>query len=144
MVSRLVQQKASTLCILMYPGFFQPASGAVMPTLVKPDQLQAANALFQGSSQLLGFVGPMLGGAAIAAFGTASLGQGAAGSLGIGVAFGIAGALALTGFLEKLLFGVRPNDAATLVCASLLLISVAGAASYLPARRAADRRHDRR
>ena len=55
----------------------------------------------------------------------------------VGGALGVAGALALTRFLEKLLYGVRPNDPVTLICASLLLIAVAAAASYLPARRAA-------
>jgi MFS family permease len=70
-------------------GFFQPAAGAVMPSLVSASQLQAANALFQGSAQLLGFVGPMFAGAVIAACGTAGVGMGIPGSLGIGVAFGV-------------------------------------------------------
>jgi putative ABC transport system permease protein len=55
---------------------------------------------------------------------------------GLGVALGLAGAVALTTFLEKLLYGVRPNDPATLICAALLLSAVALFASYLPARRA--------
>ncbi|MCL5950553.1 MAG: MFS transporter [Chloroflexi bacterium] len=70
-------------------GFFQPAAGAVMPTLVGPVELQAANALYQGSSQMLGFVGPMLAGAVIAVFGTASVVMSAPGSLGVAVAFGV-------------------------------------------------------
>ncbi len=70
-------------------GFFQPAAGAVMPTLVQSGQLQTANALYQGSSQLLGFVGPMLAGAVIAAFGGASAGIGGPGSLGVAIAFGV-------------------------------------------------------
>jgi MFS family permease len=70
-------------------GFFQPAAGAVMPSLVTSAQLQPANALYQGSSQLLGFVGPMLAGAVIAAFGNASAGTGIPGSLGVAVAFGV-------------------------------------------------------
>ncbi len=70
-------------------GFFQPAAGAIMPTLVPAPQLQAANAVYQGTSQLLGFVGPLLAGGIIAAFGASTVGAGTAGSLGIAVAFGI-------------------------------------------------------
>jgi putative ABC transport system permease protein len=54
----------------------------------------------------------------------------------LGTALGLAGALALTSFLEKLLYGVRPNDPATLICAALLLGAVALLACYVPARRA--------
>lgn len=70
-------------------AFFQPAAGAMLPTLVPGDRLQPANAVYQGTTQLLGFVGPMLAGAVIAAFGSASIGEGAAGMLGIAVAFGV-------------------------------------------------------
>jgi ABC-type antimicrobial peptide transport system permease subunit len=49
---------------------------------------------------------------------------------------GLAGALALTSYLEKLLYGVRPHDPATLICAALLLGAVALLACYIPARRA--------
>jgi ABC-type antimicrobial peptide transport system permease subunit len=52
------------------------------------------------------------------------------------VAAGLAGALALTRFLESLLFGVRANDAATFACASPLLIGATLLASYIPAHRA--------
>jgi putative ABC transport system permease protein len=54
----------------------------------------------------------------------------------LGVAAGLAGALALGRFLVTLLFEVRPNDPATLAIVSALLVGVACAASYLPARRA--------
>ena len=54
----------------------------------------------------------------------------------IGVAVGIAGALALTRSLSSLLYGVRPNDPVTFILVSLILIGVALLASYLPARRA--------
>ena len=55
----------------------------------------------------------------------------------IGVAIGIAGALALTRFLSSLLYGVAPTDPVTFIAVSLILIVVALAACYIPARRAA-------
>ncbi|HET9178897.1 MAG TPA: ABC transporter permease [Terriglobia bacterium] len=55
----------------------------------------------------------------------------------IGVAIGIAGALALTRFLSSLLYGVKPTDPLTFVAVSLILIIVALLACYIPARRAA-------
>jgi putative ABC transport system permease protein len=54
----------------------------------------------------------------------------------IGVALGLAAALALTRVMEHLLFNVKANDPATFAGISLLLISVALLAAYLPARRA--------
>ena len=54
----------------------------------------------------------------------------------VGVAVGIAGALALTRFLASLLFGVKPTDPLTFTAVSLLLIVVALLACYIPARRA--------
>jgi predicted permease len=56
---------------------------------------------------------------------------------GIGIAIGLAGALALTRLLSGLLFGIDPTDPATLIAISLLLIAVASVATWLPARRAA-------
>ncbi len=53
-----------------------------------------------------------------------------------GLVFGLAGAWALTRLLASLLFRVRPNDAATFVAASLVLIAVGLLACYIPARRA--------
>jgi putative ABC transport system permease protein len=63
------------------------------------------------------------------------LGEGLALS-GAGIAIGIAGALALTRVLSKLLFGVTPTDPATFAAVALLLVAVAVTASWLPARRA--------
>ena len=54
----------------------------------------------------------------------------------IGLALGLLASLALAGLLKSLLYGVTPNDPATLGGVALLLGAVALLASYLPARRA--------
>jgi putative ABC transport system permease protein len=54
----------------------------------------------------------------------------------IGVAGGLAGAWALTRYLESLLVEVSPTDSWTLIGVSLVLLLVALFACYLPARRA--------
>ena len=54
----------------------------------------------------------------------------------VGVAIGVAGALALARFLSSLLWNVRPIDAFAFIGASLILTGVALVASYIPARRA--------
>jgi ABC-type antimicrobial peptide transport system permease subunit len=54
----------------------------------------------------------------------------------VGVALGLAGALAAARLVSKLLYGVAPTDAATLASAAVLLLLVAALASALPARRA--------
>ena len=53
-----------------------------------------------------------------------------------GAALGLAGSVALGGLLTSLLYGVAPRDPLTLFAVTLLLVGVAMAASYLPARRA--------
>ena len=55
----------------------------------------------------------------------------------IGVAAGFAASLGLTRFLASLLFEVKPGDLTTAATVALLLASVALAACYIPARRAA-------
>jgi len=54
----------------------------------------------------------------------------------IGVGLGLAGAFIVARFLASLVFGVGTYDAATFLGVALLLIAVALAASYIPARRA--------
>jgi predicted permease len=54
----------------------------------------------------------------------------------IGVAIGIAAALALTRLMSNQLFGVSAHDPLTLAAVAILLIIVAIAACYIPARRA--------
>jgi ABC-type antimicrobial peptide transport system permease subunit len=55
----------------------------------------------------------------------------------IGVAIGLAGALAVTRVMRTLLFGVSATDPLTFAALSLFLVLVAVVASYLPARSAA-------
>lgn len=55
-----------------------------------------------------------------------------------GVTLGIAGAVAVTHVLRSFLFGVTPTDFWTLALVSVLLVTVAVAASFVPARRATE------
>ncbi len=54
----------------------------------------------------------------------------------LGWAAGLAGAFALTGLMEGLLFGVPATDPLTFALVSTLLIAVAALACLIPARRA--------
>ena len=55
----------------------------------------------------------------------------------LGISLGLCAALLGTRWMESLLYGLKPNDPLTIVLATLTLLAVAGAAGYLPARRAA-------
>jgi ABC-type lipoprotein release transport system permease subunit len=55
----------------------------------------------------------------------------------LGMAAGLGGAVALTRFMQSLLFGVEPYDVATYGGVLLLVTVVVAAAAWLPARRAA-------
>ena len=55
----------------------------------------------------------------------------------IGVAIGLPAALAATRLTEGLLFELKPTDPLTIAMATLVMISIATLAGYLPARRAA-------
>jgi putative ABC transport system permease protein len=54
-----------------------------------------------------------------------------------GVGLGVAGALALTRFLQSMLYGIGSTDLLTFMTASVVLSAMALFASYIPARRAA-------
>ena len=54
----------------------------------------------------------------------------------IGTAIGLGAALALTRLMRSLLFEVTPTDWLTFVIASMVLLTVAVLACYIPARRA--------
>jgi putative ABC transport system permease protein len=55
----------------------------------------------------------------------------------VGIALGLAGALALTRLMAGLLYGVSPRDAATLLGVTAVLAIATFVANYVPARRAA-------
>jgi predicted permease len=55
---------------------------------------------------------------------------------GIGIVLGLGGAIAMTRYLQTLLFGVTTHDAGVFGGATALLFTVALAACYIPARRA--------
>jgi ABC-type antimicrobial peptide transport system permease subunit len=54
----------------------------------------------------------------------------------VGIAIGLAGALALTRVMHNLLFGIEATDPLTYLAIAALLLIVAFFASYIPARRA--------
>ena len=64
------------------------------------------------------------------------LGQGM-GYAGIGVLAGVPGALALSRLLRAMVYGVETTDPVSFVLVPALLVAVALAASWIPARRAA-------
>jgi predicted permease len=55
----------------------------------------------------------------------------------LGLMLGLGAALATTRWMENLLFGLKPHDPLTIGLATLILLTVAAVAGYLPARRAA-------
>jgi ABC-type lipoprotein release transport system permease subunit len=63
------------------------------------------------------------------------LGQSVAVTL-LGITLGLAGAAAVTRYLEGLLYGLTPLDPSTFAGVSLLFVVVAMAAAFIPARRA--------
>jgi predicted permease len=54
----------------------------------------------------------------------------------IGVIIGLGAAVVTTRFVSSLLYGLEPNDPATITLAAVVMIAVAAVAGYLPARRA--------
>jgi ABC-type antimicrobial peptide transport system permease subunit len=63
------------------------------------------------------------------------MGQGLA-LIATGAVIGLAAALAMTRLISGELYGVKPNDPATLFAAVLLILFVGGMACWTPARRA--------
>jgi ABC-type antimicrobial peptide transport system permease subunit len=57
--------------------------------------------------------------------------------IGLGTVAGISCSLIGARWVRALLFGIKPNDPATLTAAAIALVAVAIGAAYIPARRAA-------
>jgi predicted permease len=55
----------------------------------------------------------------------------------VGILVGVGAALGLTRLVKSMLYGIEPNDPATICCGVLILLALALAASWIPARRAA-------
>jgi len=55
----------------------------------------------------------------------------------VGITIGVAGSLVVADVMRNLLFGIEPVDVPTFAAGALLLVAVAIAGSYVPARRAA-------
>ncbi len=70
-------------------AFAYPAGSAILPQLVKPEQLQPANALVMGMRQLSMFVGPALAGVVISVGAHGAHTQGLEDAGGLGLAFSI-------------------------------------------------------
>ena len=54
----------------------------------------------------------------------------------LGLALGLVGALAATGLVQSLLYGVEPTDPVSMIAGVAVLVVAALLAAYLPARRA--------
>jgi len=54
-----------------------------------------------------------------------------------GIVVGVCGALACTRLVQSMLYGVQANDPATIAAGVAVLVAVALAATWIPARRAA-------
>ncbi len=100
------------LLIGVSTAFSMPSATSMMPQVVKPAQLQAANSVMLSLRQLTMFIGPLLAGLLIALLGDA--GGGASGdATGLGIAFGFdAFSYALSGWtLAKVV--MQPRGPAT-------------------------------
>lgn len=75
-----------SLGIGLASAFSIPSGTSMLPSVVRPDQLGAANSVMLGVRQLSMFLGPLLAGVLIAVFGDGG-GAGVADATGIGVAF---------------------------------------------------------
>jgi ABC-type antimicrobial peptide transport system permease subunit len=56
--------------------------------------------------------------------------------MALGLAVGLAAALALTGVLDAILVGVTPADPLTFVCVAIVLVAAGALGCAIPARRA--------
>lgn len=69
-VDSLPELMVVAACLAVARQFHAPARLAILPSIVAKDQLVQANAMGMGAEQLMLVVGPAIGGAIVAAFGT--------------------------------------------------------------------------
>src|SRR5260221_9647997 len=86
---RLEMLYAFALAFGLADAFYFLGQSAIVPKLLKEDQLQAGNTFVQGTAQLSLFLGPVLAGALIALLGHAAAPDSGPGTQGIGIAFAI-------------------------------------------------------
>jgi len=91
-------------------AFFFPAQTSIVPELVEPDQLQAANGITQGTTQATVLVGPAVAGLIIAALGADGV---QASATGIAIALLLDGASFVASLVTLLLIRSRPEHHAT-------------------------------
>jgi putative ABC transport system permease protein len=121
----VAQQRFSMLLLTMFAGIavFLAAVGlygvVAYSVSLRTQEIGVRVAMGARGSQVLGLV--VGGGMKLAA---------------VGVAIGVAGALLLSGLIEKMLFEIKPLDAVSYLVTSVLLLLVAAVACYFPARRA--------
>ncbi|MEM7117069.1 MAG: MFS transporter [Chloroflexota bacterium] len=85
-------------------SFYYPAQAAILPSIVPAEQLRQANTVTQTTVEMSGFVGPMLAGGIIAAFGgTSGGGNAPPDAFGVGIAFAV---LAATFLLSTILIAL--------------------------------------
>ncbi len=77
---------AFSLVFGLVSGFFTPAASSMVPHIVAKEDLQAGNALMQGTAQLTTFLGPVLAGGLIALFATGGSANTTVGMTGIALA----------------------------------------------------------
>ncbi len=70
-------------------AFFFPARGAIVPALVRREDLHMANSISAGLEQFCGLVGPLLAGLGIAWLGGSAAAAREVGLLGVGAAFAV-------------------------------------------------------
>jgi MFS family permease len=101
---------AIALAIGIATAFVYPAGSAILPRMLEPRQLPAANSLLIGLRQFSMFFGPLLAGVLIAKFPAASSADGApiADAHGIALAFGIDALTFLASIASLLVIRIAP------------------------------------
>lgn len=107
-------------------AFAYPAGTAILPQLVEPQQLRAANALFMGMQQLSLIVGPVLAGFVIALGAHSVSVQHLPDARGMGMAFSIDAASFLVSLISLLMVRVRGDFQPTSARGGVLASVVAG------------------